>query len=300
VLVVRDETGRVALPDGRTLAFDDAGDPAGAPVVYLHGTPDSRLGRPPDAGAAAAGVRLIAVDRPGFGDSPAAPGATLGSLGDDLAALLDALDIEEAVLLGWSGGGLAGLGAATSDALTGRLLGLGLVGTLPPAEAYDDRGVLDALDEGRRAFAEMAREVPAGELAAEVAPYLVPEPLDDELARAHVLELASDTGRAELAAVAGAVDALASGVQASIRQGTAGLAGDIERQLERGLDLSRITVSVRTFHGGHDQISPPEVGAWLVGRLPRAVLDLVPEGGHHLLFPRWRGILRALRRDAGI
>jgi pimeloyl-ACP methyl ester carboxylesterase len=290
----------VTLPDGRVLAYDDVGDPGGVPVVYLHGTPDSRLGRPPDAGAAAVGVRLLAVDRPGFGDSPHAPGATLASLGADLARLLDALDLEGVILAGWSGGGLAVLGAATADALTGRLAAIGLIGTLAPAEVYDDPQVLDALEPGRRAFAEMAREVPAAELAAEVAPYLVPVPVDPEIARAHVLELAGEAGRAELAEVEGSVDALAAGVRASVRHGTAGLAGDIERQLERGLDLSRVAVPVRTFHGALDRISPPEVGTWLVHRLPHAVLDLVPDAGHHLLFPRWRGILRALVRDAGI
>ena len=44
----------LTLPDGRTLAYDDVGDPAGTPVVYLHGTPDSRLARPPDSTAGAA------------------------------------------------------------------------------------------------------------------------------------------------------------------------------------------------------------------------------------------------------
>ena len=38
--------------------------------------------------------------------------------------------------------------------------------------------MLGALGDGRRAFAEIAREVMRAELAAEVAPYLVPDPLD--------------------------------------------------------------------------------------------------------------------------
>lgn len=292
--------GSVGLPDGRRLAYDDVGDPDGAPVVYLHGTPDSRLGRPADSATAEAGVRLLAVDRPGFGDSDAAPGASLGPLGADLGRLLDEVGVERAIVLGWSGGGLAALGAATHADLRSRVAALGLVGTLPPAEAYDDATVVAALGDGRRAFVEIAHEVPAAELAAEVAPYLVPDPIDPATARAHVLEHAGDVGRAELQRAAGAVDALAAGLQASARQGIAALADDVARQLERGLDLSGVRCPVRTFHGALDEVSPPEVGAWLAGRLPDAVLDVMPGGGHHLLFPSWRGILRALRRDAAI
>ncbi len=288
----------VRLPDGRTLAFDDVGDARGTAVVYLHGTPDSRLARPPDDGTAAAGVRLLAVDRPGAGDSDLDPGAPLVALGHDLRALFDHLHLAQVLLLGWSAGGLSALAAAT--VLGDRVAGLGLVGTLPPREAYEDAALVAALGAGRRGFVELIREVPAVELAVEVAPYLVPDPLTPDVALEHVLESAGEQGRRELALVPGAVEALVAGLTASIRQGRGGLVDDLARQLEPGLDLSPIRAPVRTFHGGLDTTSPPEVGAWLVSRLPNAVLDLSPDAGHHLLFPRWRGILRALQRDAGI
>jgi pimeloyl-ACP methyl ester carboxylesterase len=167
-------------------------------------------------------------------------------------------------------------------------------------EAYDDASVVAALAAGRRAFAELfAHEAPR-EVAADVAPHLVPDPITTDVAVEHVLELAGEVGRHELAQAPGAVAALAAGLEASVQRGRAGLEEDIAHQLERGLDLAALTVPVRTFHGGRDGISPPEVGTWLVAHLPRAVLDLSPEAGHHFLFPRWRGILRALRRDAGM
>lgn len=297
-VVLVEEPRQVTLPDGRTLAFDDLGDPQGVPLVYLHGTPDSRLARhPDDEVTAAAGVRLIAVDRPGAGDSAFHPGATLSSLGDDLSHLLDALAIDRAALLGWSAGGLFALAAAA--VLADRVLAVGVVCTLPPVEAYRDASLVGALGPARRQVVDLAMEMTPADLAVELAPYLVPLPLSEELALEHVLAGAGEAGRAELAAVPGSAEQLARALQASVQQGLAGLQQDLALQLEPGVDLDAIRVPVRCFHGSRDDTSPPEVGAWLSSHLPTSVLDLVPGGGHHLLFPRWRGILRAVLRDGG-
>lgn len=287
----------LTLPDGRRLAVDDVGDPDGVPVVYLHGTPDSRLARHPDDSAAAeCGVRLLAVDRPGAGQSDLHPTSTLRSIGDDLARALDELSVDRAVLLGWSMGGLAAL--ASASVLGDRVLAVGLVATVPPVEAYGDPALVAALGPSRRHFVELAEELGAAELAAEMAPYLVPDPLTLELAAEHVAESAGPIGREELASVDGAAAQMALALMEAVRGGRAGLERDLALQLEAGLDLSAVTSRVRSFHGSEDTVSPPEVGSWLASHLPAAVLDLVPGAGHHLLFPRWRGILRALLRDA--
>ena len=56
---------------GRTLAYEQQGDPGGVPVFALHGTPGSRLtGLHPDPEKVRlAGLRLITYDRPGYGGS---------------------------------------------------------------------------------------------------------------------------------------------------------------------------------------------------------------------------------------
>jgi len=57
----------IRLPDGRGLAYSEWGDLAGRPVVLLHGTPGSRLICLDEDATLAAGVRLLTMDRPGYG-----------------------------------------------------------------------------------------------------------------------------------------------------------------------------------------------------------------------------------------
>ena len=288
-----DPGARLTLRDGRTLAYDDVGDPAGRPVVYLHGTPDSRLARhPDDAVAAACGVRLLAVDRPGAGASVPHPTGTLESLGADLLELADHLALERLALLGWSAGGLFALAAAS--VLGPRAAAVSLVGTVPPVEAYQDPTVVDALSPSRQHFVELAAELPPEELGLELAPYLVPDPVTAAVALDHVLESAGPQGRAELASTPGAAERLAVALVDAVAQGRDGLAHDVALQLQPGLDLAAVTCPVRTTHGTEDGMSPPAVGEWLAARLPQATVEMVPGGGHHLLFPRWSTLLQDL------
>src|SRR5687768_5099415 len=103
----------ISLRDGRSLAYAEWGDPSGAPVVLLHGSPSSRLFRPDEGETASAGVRLITVDRPGYGGSDFDPERTLLGWVDDLTQLVDALELERFVLVGHSSGGPYALACAT-------------------------------------------------------------------------------------------------------------------------------------------------------------------------------------------
>ena len=69
---------------------------------------------------------------------------------------------------------------------------------------------------------------------------------------------------------------------------------DLAQQLTPGLDLAAVRARVLLYHGGLDGTSPPAVGRWLADRLPGAVLEVLPEAGHHLLFALWPGLLRGL------
>jgi pimeloyl-ACP methyl ester carboxylesterase len=99
--------------DGRQLAYAVWGDPAGSPVVVLHGTPGCRLNRYPDERAlAAAGIRVITYDRPGYGRSDRHPGRQIASCVADVAAIADAVGVDRFAVSGASGGGPHALAVA--------------------------------------------------------------------------------------------------------------------------------------------------------------------------------------------
>jgi len=99
-------THQICLPDGRLLAYAQHGDLNGKPVFFFHGTPSSRfLRHPDDVLTSSLGIRLITIDRPGFGLSDSYPNRKLLDWPDDVAAVADVLGIERFAISGLSGGG---------------------------------------------------------------------------------------------------------------------------------------------------------------------------------------------------
>ncbi|MBU1156108.1 MAG: alpha/beta hydrolase [Proteobacteria bacterium] len=96
----------LTLADGRKLCFQEYGDPQGHPVVYAHGAPSCRLeGAIFAKDAAQRGLRLIATDRPGFGQSDFLPGRQWTDYVKDVEQLTAHLGIGNFGHIGWSGGG---------------------------------------------------------------------------------------------------------------------------------------------------------------------------------------------------
>lgn len=122
----RDITGgfaerQVSLPDGRAMQLREYGDPDGAPVIALHGTPASRV-MYALAGSRAGefGLRIIAPDRWGYGGTSVHPRPTLAGFAEDVAVLADRLGVRQFAVLGVSGGGpyAVALGACLPDRVT--------------------------------------------------------------------------------------------------------------------------------------------------------------------------------------
>jgi pimeloyl-ACP methyl ester carboxylesterase len=93
------------LRDGRALSYSTTGPADGLPMLFFHSLPGSHV--QPDFADALMhklGIRLIAPDRPGFGESDFLPGRTVRDWPSDVVELADALGLERFRVIGASAG----------------------------------------------------------------------------------------------------------------------------------------------------------------------------------------------------
>lgn len=128
--LIHERSRTLTLPNGRVIGFLELGDPAGPPVFFFHGFPGSRL---QPAILPVRGVRIISVDRPGYGISDPYEGRTLADWPMDVAAIADRLGIDKFCVLGVSGG--APYAAACAHDLADRVRNAVIVCGLGPPDA---------------------------------------------------------------------------------------------------------------------------------------------------------------------
>lgn len=130
-------TKTLTLPDHRVMTYAEYGDPAGYPLVWLHGNPSCR--REPELFDPVLlerlRIRAIVPDRPGIGQSDFKAARRLLDWPTDLAALAAALRIDRFALLALSAG--APYLAACARVMPHRITRAGIVSGLAPWEALE-------------------------------------------------------------------------------------------------------------------------------------------------------------------
>jgi pimeloyl-ACP methyl ester carboxylesterase len=119
------------LPSGRNIRFAQYGDLKGKPIFLFHGWPSSRLsGKIYDEVGKKLHIRVIAIDRPGYGLSDFQKDRVILDWPDDVVALADHLKIRQFAVMGVSGGGP--YAAACAYKIPKRLTKVGIVVGLGP------------------------------------------------------------------------------------------------------------------------------------------------------------------------
>jgi pimeloyl-ACP methyl ester carboxylesterase len=269
-------------PDGRRLAFAVWGDPDGFPVLSLHGTPGSRLGRwPREDLYRELGVCLVTHDRAGYGRSERRRGRTIVDEVDDVVALADHLGFEQFGAYGGSGGGphVLACAARLPDRVLRAKCIVGIAPFGPPG--LDREAWFDGMDpknveefgwalagedvlavELEREHAEM-RERVAADPADVLGDFDLSESDRQQLERPEVQQVISES----------VLEQAVNGVWGWVDD-------DFAFARPWGFDVTEIDVPVLVRFGSTDVLVPPAHGEWLAANVPGCHVKVDEVAGH--------------------
>jgi pimeloyl-ACP methyl ester carboxylesterase len=254
-----------------------APESAGYPVFVHPGTPGSRLLFAPNVKAAAErGLRLISWDRPGYGDTPRAPGRTIADGVVDAREVAAAFGLTRFATWGFSGGG--GFALACAALLPDAVSAAVVIASLAP---HSTQG-LDWTRNGTEASRAEVRLFFDDREAAR-------QTFRVDGARYYDALTSPDGWFARWGDVAGTDDAhsravaehLALTFGEALKNGDEGWWEDWVAYLSPwGFDLADIRVPVQLWHGVGDAAAEVHHGRWLAEHVPGVDAHLIDGDDH--------------------
>ena len=275
----------IHLTDGRQLGYSEWGAPNGAPILFFHGTPGSRLEHYSDTSIVEKmNVRLIVVERPGYGLSDYSSHRTLLDWPDDITQLADTLGLDRFTVMGFSGGGPYALSCAHN--LPNRINEVVLLSSTAP---FDAPGLLNDMVDGNRAMFELAATQP-DKLEAQLA-----EVASTPEALLAIFEGSLPEPDKAIFADADFRNMYKASLGASLIQGLNGMVWDMGITARPwGFDPAEIITPVQLYHGEQDLNVPVTMGRYLAEVIPNCDAMMFPNEGHFLMFRYWQTILEKL------
>ncbi|BCA80347.1 alpha/beta hydrolase [Desulfuromonas sp. AOP6] len=273
-----DGTRIIRQENGHIFGISEFGTPTGKPLFYFHGFPGSRLeARIIHQLAWRHQIRVIAVDRPGYGKSSYQPQRRLSHWSRDIGDIADALELDRFSILGVSGG--APYAAACARFMPDRLIKTGIVCGLAP---LDEAALLKRLHGPDRRFVWM-KKLPRPL-------YRLPLLLAGLAARRqpqHLLALVARTlPPCDRAAMTDEDirPLLTDSMREAFSQGSAGAFADLCVYGESwGFALEDIRTKVLLWHGEKDTVVPCAMGRFMAERIAGCAATFLPEEGHFSL-----------------
>lgn len=273
----------ITLPEGRLLGYAEYGVPNGSPVLFFHGSPGSSYIHSDMAGIAAQrGIRLIAVDRPGYGLSGSQPGRTMLAWPDDIAVLADVLGLQRFAIIGFSGGSPYTLACAYR--LPNRVTKIALAGAFAPQEAPGVMEGMSPMVSGLYALAQANPDELKNTFAAVApSPAALVEAMSASLPEWDKIEVKKRTAEFK------------TEYTQTLRSGVEGIASDfVLASKDWGFPLDGINAGVHLWSGTADQNTPPAMTTYLSSILPNSRTFMLPDEGHLSLYVHWEEILERL------
>ncbi len=273
-LAVAPPARMMMLSDGRALAYAEYGDAAGAPFVFMHGVPSSRLAAAMFHEAACRrGIRLIAPDRPGYGLSDVQPGRTILDWPRDVSELADQLGLRQFGVIGISGAVPYLLACAV--AIPERLSHVAILSGLGPLE---EPGVMNGMNRESAALYRLALRSPrVGRLWMKMlAQTAKRSPL---LVYRQQLSYLPEVDRAVFERPEMRDLRLADFAEA-FKQGATGAGQEAVLHMSKwGFALSDVPVTVFLWQGDQDRHHPLAMGRFLARAIPNVHAVFVPGAG---------------------
>jgi pimeloyl-ACP methyl ester carboxylesterase len=266
----------VQTVDGRTLELLLAGPRDGEVLLFHHGTPGAAVLHQPLVDAAAAqGLRTVLYSRPGYGRSTPHHGRRVADAAADSRTVLDAVDADRFVTLGWSGGGPHALACA---ALLGdRCRAAAVIAGVAPLEGSPEEWTAGMGEDNVAEFSAALRGADALKV------YLAADAEGLQVATRDVLAaMTTLMSPVDVAAMSGSTgDYLAALMRHALLQGADGwLDDDLAFVTSWGLNLADIAVPVALWQGAEDLMVPHRHGTLLAGDVPSSQVHFVPGHGH--------------------
>jgi len=283
---------RITLKSGRQVGVHQLADGgSGRTVVLCHPAPGSGAFDPDPEQTRERNVRLLAVDRPGYGLSDPLPDdvwSSVGQAADDLAEVLDGLDSGPVGVAGWSAGGRVALAlAARRPDLVDRVV---VFGTPAPHEKVP--WIPDEILQGISALRGLPPEVVHTAMASQF------EGMTGMDMRSHeALELVgASPADAEALDLPGASESLATMLETAFRQGVTGLASDLAGFSFQpwGFDPAQVQAKTLLMYGSSDPVAANRHATWWKNALPDARIEMSPGAGHLAILLRWKRALSHL------
>jgi pimeloyl-ACP methyl ester carboxylesterase len=264
----QDDARTVALEGERRLAYAEYGRADGDPVVFFHGTPGSRrLASLFETTARERGVRLLAVDRPGYGRSDPWPAHSVADAGAVVEAVLDDVGAATAGAVAFSGG--APYALATAATRPDRIDRVDIVAGATPPDVGEETPAVQRLLGG------LARDAPSvlGGLFRGQA--WLAERLDPSFV---VGQYTADGAGAVVDDVAAVV--VADFLEAFARHRSGAVREFRETTTDWGIDFEAIDAPVRFWHGDDDTNVPLSGVRQFESRVPGAELHVLKDADH--------------------